>query len=118
MHELSICHSLMAEVERVAEENGASRVTRVVVRIGPLSGVEPELLKQAYPLATAGGVAEGSELMVEPAPVRVRCMSCGAESDASPNRLLCAACGDFKTRLLSGDELLLASVELEQGARH
>jgi hydrogenase nickel incorporation protein HypA/HybF len=46
--------------------------------------------------------------------VRVRCEQCGAESEASPNRLLCGACGDYHTRLLSGDELLLVSVELER----
>jgi hypothetical protein len=37
---------------------------------------------------------------------------CGAESEAAPNRLLCAACGSHHTRLVSGDELLLAQVEL------
>ena len=45
-------------------------------------------------------------------PVRVRCEQCGAETDALPNRLLCGACGDFRTQLLSGDEMLLASLEL------
>jgi hydrogenase nickel incorporation protein HypA/HybF len=29
------------------------------------------------------------------------------------NRLTCAACGDWHTRVISGDELLLESVELE-----
>jgi hydrogenase nickel incorporation protein HypA/HybF len=42
----------------------------------------------------------------------VRCETCGAESVALPNRLVCGACGDWHTRLVSGDEMLLASVEL------
>ncbi len=45
--------------------------------------------------------------------MRVRCRTCKAETDAEPNRLICASCGDFRTELLSGDELLLVSVELE-----
>ncbi len=57
-------------------------------------------------------MAEDAELTLEPQPVRVRCEDCGAESEAAPNRLLCGACGGYHTRLTSGDELLLASVEL------
>jgi hydrogenase nickel incorporation protein HypA/HybF len=112
MHELSICQALIAKVEDIARERAGS-VTAVHVRIGPLSGVEARLLADAYPLAAAGTAAEGSRLEVETAPVRVRCRSCAAESSASPNRLLCAACGDWRTDLISGDEMLLLRVELE-----
>lgn len=112
MHELSVCQSLLDQVMRIADENAATAVTRVILRIGPLSGVEPELLQQAFPLARAGTVAEQAELVIESLPVRVRCDACGAETDAAPNRLVCGACGDWHTRLSSGDELMLVSVEL------
>jgi hydrogenase nickel incorporation protein HypA/HybF len=112
MHELSICQALLDQVERIAREHGASRVERILLRVGPLSGVEPALLQNAYPLAAAGSVAEHATLVIEPAPVRVHCKDCGAESDAAPNRLLCAACGGWRTRLISGDEMLLANLEL------
>lgn len=112
MHELSICQALLDQVEGIAREHGATRVERIVLKVGPLSGVEPALLRNAYPLAAAGTVAEQAELVIEPAAVRVRCSDCGAESDAAPNRLLCASCGGWKTRLISGDELLLANLVL------
>lgn len=112
MHELSVCQALIEQVENVARTNDAATVSRIVLRIGPLSGVEPQLLAQAFPLARAGTVAEHAELEIESLPIRVKCEQCGAETDASANRLLCGACGDWHTQLLSGDELLLASVEL------
>ncbi len=112
MHELSICQALVAQVEEIARER-AARLTTVHVGIGPLSGVEARLLADAYPLAAAGTAAEDSALKVEATPVRVRCRSCGAESDATPNRLTCASCGDWRTDLISGDEMLLLRVELE-----
>ncbi len=59
-------------------------------------------------------MAQGAALAVEDAPVRVRCRSCGAETSAEPGRLVCGSCGDFRTDLLSGDEMLLVSVELER----
>ena len=112
MHELAICQALIVQVEDVVRER-PGRVTSVRVGVGPLSGVEPRLLEGAYPLACAGTCAEGSRLAVERMNIRVRCRVCGAESEAKPNRLLCAACGDWRTDLVSGDELLLLRIELE-----
>ncbi|MEN8764093.1 MAG: hydrogenase maturation nickel metallochaperone HypA [Thiogranum sp.] len=111
MHELSICQALIDQVEALAREQRARRVLLLVVGVGPLSGVEARLLKQAYPVAAAGTLAEGAELDIEDCPVRVHCRTCGEDSDATANRLLCAFCGDWQTDLVSGDELVLTRVE-------
>lgn len=112
MHELSICQALIAQVEVIASDR-ASSVRRVFLGIGPLAGVEPQLLTDAYPLVCAGTVAEGSQLIIEETAIRVRCSGCGAETIATANRLVCGACGDWHTELLTGDEMLLLRVELE-----
>lgn len=114
MHELSVCLSLLREVQRIAREHNAARVTRIVVTVGPLSGVEPGLLRNAYPLAVAGSVAEDAEFVIDVSDIVVRCSQCGAESPAKPNRLLCGACGDYRTNLVSGDEMVLQSLELDE----
>jgi len=112
MHELSICLALLDQVQSVAREHSATRVERIVLRIGPLSGVEAPLLENAYPLAAAGTIAENAQLNIEVAPVVIRCRDCSAESEVAPNRLICGSCGGFRTNLVSGDELLLAHLEL------
>ena len=114
MHELAICQSLMDQVESIAAERNARCVTSIVVGMGPLSGVEAQLLKNAYPVASAGTIAEDAELIIEYLPIRVKCSQCDSESDALPNKLVCKQCGDWRTTLVSGDELLLMSVELER----
>ena len=114
MHELAVCQGLMGQVEQIARRENAERITRILLSIGPLSGVEATLLKDAFPIAAAGTVAEDADLAIEEQAVRVKCLSCGTESEASANRLLCAACGDYRTQLVSGDEMLLMSVELER----
>lgn len=114
MHELAICQSLMDQVERIALERNAQCVTSIVIGMGPLSGVEAQLLKHAYSIASTGTVAEQAELIVEMLPVRVRCNHCGYESEVLPNKLLCKHCGNWQTTLVSGDELMLLSVELEK----
>ena len=114
MHELAICQSLMEQVEVIALEHNAQSVTSIVIGMGPLSGVEVQLLKNAYPVASAGTLAEEAELVVEHLPIKVKCTQCGSESDALPNKLICKQCGDWRTTLISGDEMMLMSVELEK----
>jgi hydrogenase nickel incorporation protein HypA/HybF len=113
MHELAVCQALIEQVERVARQNDAERVVSIVVTIGPLSGVEPGLLERAYPLAAAGTMVEGAALVIETVPVSVTCRSCGAVTQAEPNRIVCADCGDWQVDVTAGEELVLRQVELE-----
>jgi hydrogenase nickel incorporation protein HypA/HybF len=114
MHELAVCQALMNQVENIAAERNARSVVTITIGMGPLSGVEAQLLKHAYPVASAGTIAEGAVLVIQDLPVRIKCNLCGCESEASPNKLLCAECGEWHTTLISGDELMLMSVELER----
>jgi len=112
MRELAVCQGLMSQVEQIAQEKGASRVEHIVLSIGPLAGVEPELLSRAFEVARAETIAETAELEIEIGPVIVECRLCGAKGEAKVNRLLCPACGDWKVNLVQGDEMLLLRLEV------
>ena len=112
MHELSVCRRLLQTVERLAAQQGADRVSRVEVRIGPLSGIVPELLESAFPVARQGTVAETARLVVENSPLLVRCPDCGEQPAARLSDLRCPACHNRETRLISGDELLLTGIQI------
>lgn len=113
MHEMSVCVALINEVERIAAERDAGSVSRIELGIGPLSGVEAVLLERAFPLAAAGTCAEFAELAIRTTDIVVRCSQCGAETEARANRLLCGACGDYRTRIVSGEEMILERVILD-----
>ena len=112
MHEFAVCQDMLTQIESIVAREQADAVDIIIVRLGPLSGIEAHLLSQAFPLAAAGTVAEKAELIIEALPIRVKCQICNAETEAKPNRLICGECGDYHTQLLSGDEMLLASLEL------
>lgn len=112
MRELAVCRRLIRQVLDIAREHRAEHVEQVVLRVGPLAGVEPNLLADAFPFATAGTCAEGAELVIETEPIHVSCLSCGAETEATATRLVCGKCGDTRTTVVSGDEPLLVSVQL------
>ena len=117
MHELAVCEALLQQVEQEAGQHDANEVTKVVLRIGPLSGIELPLLQQAFTVARKGTVADKADLVAEELPVRIRCTQCRAESTVRANRLLCATCGDWRTRVISGDEMVLASIEMTRAQR-
>ena len=112
MHELSLCQNIMDQLEELARQHHAASVSRVEVQIGVLSGVEPQLLQQAFQFAQEGTIAEDAAFVTEVVSPRVACLACGAETAASANDLTCASCGSSQTRLVSGRELILARVEL------
>jgi hydrogenase nickel incorporation protein HypA/HybF len=113
MHELAICQALIGEVAQVARSQHAASVSDIFVSVGPLSGVEGVLMQNAFPIAAAGTVANKARLHLQATPVRVCCEECGEESEVPVNRLVCEYCGDWRTRLVSGDELILQRVVLE-----
>jgi len=112
MHELSVCQALIAEVETLARRRDARSIGEITVHIGALSGVEPDLLARAFPLACGGELTRTATLNIETVPARIRCRECGGENEVPPNRLLCAGCGGWRVDVIGGDELLLARVEL------
>jgi len=48
MHEYSVVQALLNQCEEVAAQNEATKVMKVIVKIGVLSGVEPHLLQVAF----------------------------------------------------------------------
>jgi hydrogenase nickel incorporation protein HypA/HybF len=111
MHEYSIVTSLIATAEARAREHGATAIHRLALRIGELSGVEADLLSSAFELARTGTLCADASLEVERVPVTWACRACG--TPISPGAVLrCPACG-APARLVSGDEIVLAQMELE-----
>jgi hydrogenase nickel incorporation protein HypA/HybF len=113
MHELSVCNALLQQIETIAAQHGARKVTRVELGVGPLSGIEPKLLRNAYPIAVAGTIAEHAELVITDFEIKVSCTECYAETLAQANRLLCGECGGYRTKVISGDEMILQRLELD-----
>jgi len=113
MHEYSIVQSLIDSCEEHARKNNAKKVTKVVVKIGILSGVEPQLLREAYEMFRLGTICHEAELVLNLQKVKVHCNVCGAEEELAQNEFICPKCGSFDIKVLDGEEMYLMSLELE-----
>ena len=60
MHERALMSDLMREIEGVARADGATRVTRVSVRLGALSHFTEEHFREHFVDASLGTLAQGA----------------------------------------------------------
>jgi hydrogenase nickel incorporation protein HypA/HybF len=65
MHERALMNDLMREIESRAAAEGATRVTRITVRLGALSHFTPGHFLEHFEDASRGTVAEGAEVASE-----------------------------------------------------
>lgn len=111
MHEYSLVASLLERVVAEAVARQAIEVHRVSLRVGALSGVEPELLETAFEMCREGTVCAGASLHVVRVPARWVCAACAREVPEG-EVLACVACGGG-ARLAAGGELVLDQIEME-----
>lgn len=113
MHELSLVASAFEVLEEKAREHGARRVTRVVLSVGVMSGVVPDLLVSAFDSYKKGTIAEEARLEIAAVPVKVRCPDCGGGAVREEADFSCAACGSRLVEIVAGRELVIEKIDLE-----
>ena len=113
MHELSLVASVFEILEDESRRHGAAKVTRVVLKVGVMSGVVPELLLSAFDMYKKGTLAETARLEIVPVPVKLRCPGCGGEAVREDADFSCAGCGSRRVEIVEGRDLFVETVDLE-----
>ena len=114
MHELGIVFYVINLVEDVAKENELTKVTRVKLTLGEVSGVIPHYLTDCWQWAAAKNeLLYGSILEIEEMPARTICNSCGKAYETVRYAKICPHCGSDDTELLQGNEVELKEIEAE-----
>ncbi len=113
VHELSICQGIIDVAVAALTNGGASvpRVSTVTVRVGRLTGVVPDFLRQYFDLLIPGTPLAGADLLIEEVPIRGRCADCLAEFTIDTLSFTCPCCGSGLVELLTGRELQVVSLD-------
>jgi hydrogenase nickel incorporation protein HypA/HybF len=111
MHEFSIASAVVATAVKHAR---GRRVTVVALRIGALRQVVPEALDFAFGITSRETVCEGARLEWESVPLRVACRPCDRTWELQRPPFRCPGCGDGSVTVLSGEELEVESIEVEE----
>jgi len=113
MHEYSIVQSLLDSCEDHAKQNNSEKVSKVVVKIGVMSGVEPDLLQTAFDTFKEGTICEGCEFVINIQPIVIKCHNCSKESTLTKNEYYCPECESIELDIIDGEEMYLMQLELE-----
>lgn len=113
MHELAITEGILEAAVPAAKKNGAKKILEIRLRIGELSGVFPECVREYFELLSAGTIAEGAEITVERIPVTVKCPDCGYDGTVDRRRAACPRCGGIHFTITGGREYYVESLKVE-----
>lgn len=114
MHELSLATALIREMEKILTKESASKVLKITVSIGKLSGVNCDAFEFAFPIAAEGSSVEGARLIIEEIPAKVRCKNCRKESTVQIPFIECRNCGSSDFDIVGGRELTIKSMEIKK----
>jgi hydrogenase nickel incorporation protein HypA/HybF len=130
MHEWALAEAVL---DSVRGEAAGRRVLRVVLRLGELQRIDPEVFLGGLQTLAAGTPLEAAAFPIETEPARLACLACGREwslrelsledeeqkeaihflPEALHAYLRCPGCGSPDLRVKSGRGLTIASIELE-----
>ncbi|WP_458699418.1 hydrogenase maturation nickel metallochaperone HypA [Sulfurospirillum sp. 1307] len=112
MHEFSIVQDLLYMCEKNAKDNNATKITKVEVKIGKLSGVEPHLLQTAFDTFKEKTICDGAEFVMNIQDLVVRCVKCHEKSILEQNVFSCPKCGG-DVEVIDGEDMYLMRLEME-----
>jgi len=111
MHEMSVTRSMLEIARREMEANGLVKLTRLKVRVGELTAVEPESLRFCFDVAIKGTPFEGAALEIEEVPLSGRCRRCSTAFRITAFENRCPKCSSTDMERVAGDELDIISLE-------
>lgn len=116
MHELAIAQSIREIVEGAVPPDQAANVRAVRIRVGRLSGVVADSLDFCFNVIVADTPLCRARLLIELVPTVSQCSECSHRFTVEDLAFVCPSCGSTGIALVSGTELQVADIELEDNS--
>jgi len=118
MHEVGIASSILEAGRAETARRPGARLTAIGVRVGVLSGVDVDALRFAFECIVTDTEEKNVAFTIESCPRVNRCEPCGHEFESPSNLPFsdapCPRCQSRQTRFVSGDQLDLKFIEVEE----
>jgi hydrogenase nickel incorporation protein HypA/HybF len=113
MHEQSIVESLLALAIEKAENAGATRIHRIHLVVGDLSGVVDEAVEFYFGFLSRNTIAAQARIVFRHIPTELRCRNCDTTFSPEKMDMQCPDCGQRQVEIVSGRQLYIDSLEVE-----
>ncbi|MBM4161797.1 MAG: hydrogenase maturation nickel metallochaperone HypA [Ignavibacteria bacterium] len=113
MHELSIAQNIIEIVRQNVPENELGDVRAVRMKVGTLAGVVAESLRFSFSVLVADSPLKDAYIQIEHIPFVIQCNTCRQSSSNDQGFAVCPTCGGSDTTVLTGTELQVFEIELD-----
>jgi len=114
MHELSIAQGILDIIRQYVRPEQAAAIRRVQVNLGRLSGVVPESLDFCFSAIVADTPLQAARLDIVRTATVACCNDCGGRFAIEDLVFLCGQCGSTSLRVVSGTDLKVVEIELDE----
>jgi hydrogenase nickel incorporation protein HypA/HybF len=114
MHELSLAQGILNLVQEHVPPERLAAVRLVRVDVGRLSGVVADSLEFCFSVLVEETPLKDSRLEPNTIPLRLACADCRETFVSEGDIFHCPSCDGSRTTVVSGMELLVAEIELEE----
>ena len=116
MHELALANSILNLVKEHVPPPRMDTVRRVRVDVGRLAGVVPDSLEFCFSALVAETPLRKCRLQLNMVPLRLACADCQQTRESAGDVFYCPACRGSRTTVVSGMELHVAAIELDEAS--
>jgi hydrogenase nickel incorporation protein HypA/HybF len=113
MHEQSIVENLLALALENAQQANATKIHKINVVIGELSGAVDESMDFYFNFLRKDTIAAEAVLAYTHVPAQLRCRKCSKVFTAKDMDFGCPECKEAEVDIVGGRELYLESMEVE-----
>ena len=114
MHELSIAQEILDIIEAERKRHGFEKVEKVRLRVGALSGVDPNALEFSFEVIREGTCAEKAELEITMEPMKLVCRQCQFTTNDNHGPSACRQCGSLDVEIDATAGVDIVSLEVEE----
>ena len=111
MHELAITQNMLDVVLEEAKQ--ASRITRISLVVGELSGVEADCVQFYFDFLKKDNAAEEASLDFKLVPAQLRCRDCQVTFNPGTSLWVCPDCRSSNVEIIDGRDCYVESIEVE-----
>ncbi len=113
MHELSLMEGVLGIIQEAQAQHRFRKVSRIVLEIGALAGVEREALDFCWEIVAKDTPAEGALMELVDVPAAAWCEPCAREVPIASRMDFCPACGGIPARIVKGLDLQVKTLDVE-----
>lgn len=107
--------ALGSAVVNTATKHANGRPVKVVtLSVGKLRQVVPDSLSFYFDIIARDTICDGARLEIKVVPALLRCDNCTKEWEPDFPTFRCPFCADSKVTVLSGEEFMVESLEVEE----